>query len=310
MKWMGRLAVGCFLLFGICACSSALPPQARFAPVYAHGQETLGKNDLSEMAPSRLLALGNDYLAKGHPHLALLHFGVAVEKDPDSVAALMGLGRAFYAEGKLAPARKAFAAVLEKDPENLSALFLSGKIARRQGAPEAALRWFKKALKKKRKDPEIMTEMARTYDDLGRLAKAAALFEKVAKSKPGLAASHNNLGYNLLLQGRYPEAIGAFSRAYVLNPKDLTIQCNLGAAYALNGDDDRALAIFKSAIGAAQAYNDLGYFSMIRGDYESAERDFNRALQLRPRLYLKADENLSRLKNIRSRIDPSHSEAE
>jgi Flp pilus assembly protein TadD len=303
---IGKFALGCFILLGTLSCSAILPSQARFEPVTVQGMDPPEGNPLAKMTPAKLISLGNGFLVKNNVRLALLHFGVALEKMPKSVGALVGVGKAFYAEGNLSKAQEAFATALKEDPGNISSLLYSGKIDRRQGNPDAALDELGKALEKKKNDPEIMTELAGTYDDLGQESRAELLFRQVVKITPDQAASYNNLGYNLLLQGRYSEAISSLSRAYAIDPKDKTVQCNLGAAYALSSNDESALKVFKYAVGKAEAYNNLGYFSMVNGHYGAAERYFARALQIKPTLYLKAEENLSRLKRIASKVDMSH----
>ena len=287
-----------FPLVAACACTTTLPPQAGLNALKAPGMESPVKNRLAKLSPEELIYLGNGYLHK-NAQLAMLHFAVALEKDPKSVPALVGIGKALFAKGEYAKARKAFATALKEEPGNLPSLLYTGKIDRRQGDFDAAQNSLSKAMEKDKDNSEVVTELAMTYDEIGQNSLAGTLYEKVIKLEPDLAAAYNNLGYNYLLQGRYAEAIPMFYRAYVIDPKDKTIQCNMGAAYALAGDEEKALRIFKTVVGEAGAYNNLGYFMMVKGDYSLAEKDFRQALQLKPELYLKANENLSRLERFK-----------
>jgi Flp pilus assembly protein TadD len=299
VSWFCNLLIGCFFLFGTLSCSAMHHPRAGFNAVNVPAADFPEKKKLDQMQPSQLIHMGNQYLDNDNPQLALLHFSIALKKAPKSMVALVGVGRAFYEQGQLSRARALFKNVLKEDPENVPALLYLGKIRRKQGDFEASVKVLSKAMGKSKHNTVVMTELANVYEDMGKPNLAEPMYKQVVKNKPDLGNAYNNLGYNYILQGKYSRAIDTLMHAYNIDQGDKTIQCNLAAAYALNGDEDRSLLIFKSAVGNAAAYNNVGYLLMVKGDYNSAEKYLVQALQLNPMLYVKADANLSRLKGIK-----------
>jgi len=53
---------------------------------------------------------------------------------------------------------------------------------------------------------------------------------------------------------------------------------------------------FKKAGDEAQAYNNLGFVYMQKGEREKAIHSFEKAIESRPTFYLKASENLKKAK--------------
>jgi Flp pilus assembly protein TadD len=86
-----------------------------------------------------------------------------------------------------------------------------------------------------------------------------------------------------------------------LEPGNTRTNNNLGAAYALNGNEEKALQIFEKSVGKAAAYNNIGYIYMTQGEWDKAEKAFKHALDLNPRFYVRAQENLDRLNRMRSK---------
>jgi Flp pilus assembly protein TadD len=116
---------------------------------------------------------------------------------------------------------------------------------------------------------------------------------------PDQAANHNNLGLNYMVRGEYNEAVLSFLRAHAIDKENIRIKNNLASAYLLSGNKDNAIEIFKATVGEAGAYNNVGYLLMTQGEFDEAERAFKKALQLNPSYYVRAEENLEKLKSLR-----------
>lgn len=269
-------------------------------PVVEKQEEAQGK--IANLPYSELIAKGNEYLRKGNTQLARLHFTVALKKKPDSAAALVGLGTIGYRESNFSEAADLFHLALEKEPENPGAMLYLGKISREQADLTSSLQWLNKAAELKPENPEILTELAITNDTIGQehLVYAEPIYRKVVELRPMMAAAHNNLGFNLLLQGRYLEAIESFGKALVIDRKSIRTKNNLATAYLLNNEKDKALALYEGAVGKAAAYNNLGYIYMTQGNWDQAEKAFKMALAINPVFYNKAQQNLERLNNLRA----------
>ncbi len=260
------------------------------------------KGKISNLSYPELITKGKEHLRNGNTQLSRLHFAFALKNNPDSADALIGLGTIAYQENKIAEAGKLFSLALEKAPENARAMLYLGKIAREQADLTTSLQWLNKAAELKPKDPEILTELAITNDTIGQehLAYAEPLYRKVVEIRPNSSAAHNNLAFNLLLQGRYVEAIETFAKALTISPQNARTKNNLATAYLLNNEKEKALALYEGSVGKAAAYNNLGYIYMTQGNWDQAEKAFKMALAINPVFYTKAQQNLERLNRLRS----------
>jgi Flp pilus assembly protein TadD len=156
-----------------------------------------------------------------------------------------------------------------------------------------------RAMKIAPNDIRVLNELAINYDLQGEEKLAAPLYREIALKNPEQAAPFNNIGVNYLSQGRYAEAIVNLSKAYLLDEKDERIRNNLAMAFALYGQENQALKLFTKTLGEAAAWNNLGYLYMTQGHYEDAERALKKALELNPKIYERAQENLDRLEQLR-----------
>jgi len=261
------------------------------------------KNRLKELPVDTLIQNGYEALAKGNQQMAQIHFLMAAEKDPASAAAFTGLGQTWQMSGNSTSARSAFNKALQLDPEHLPALLGLGRLNRDEGNFDAAFENLSKAMALQPENSVVLTELATTYDLSGKEKLAEPLYLKVVELKPSSPA-YNNLGFNYMLQGRYPEAVSALQKSLSLDAKNQRARNNLASAYALNGNEPEALELFESVVGKAPAYNNLGYIYMTQGEWDKAEQAFRKALDLNPRFYMRAQENLERLQRIRNPFSP------
>ena len=296
------------LLLFLCSCTTTVQPQTGFSEGSSKSNLPIVENDsesrLKNMSLPELLQAGSTYLANNDSQLAGLHFSAALNKNPNSAAALTGLGEIQRRNGELNQADAFFKKALEKDRQYLPALLATAKVSRAQGDNETALVILARTLELSPGNIEALTEKAMVHDSLGQETQAEPLYAKVVSLRPELAFGYNNLGYNYLRQERYTEAIATFSRAMSLEPGNKRTHNNLAAAYTLYGDEESALQLFEKSVGKAAAYNNIGYIYMTKGQWDKAEKAFKHALDLNPRFYLRAQENLDRLNRLRSKPQP------
>jgi Flp pilus assembly protein TadD len=121
----------------------------------------------------------------------------------------------------------------------------------------------------------------------GRLAEAAAHYQRILALQPALPQVHNNLGLALAELGRLDEAVQSYQRASALHPDDPETLCNWGCALAQLERGDEAEAKFRRAIavrpGFAGAYNNLGLVLKDRGRLLDAQRALEQAICLSPK---------------------------
>lgn len=256
------------------------------------------EGELSQLKYGELLQRGNYYLTQDNLQLAKLHFTMAAKERPRSAPAYTGLGKIFSRKEQYENSKKAFDKALESDPLYKPALIAAGRLHRARDSYSEAIELLSRARKHYPEDPEVLTELAIAYDMTGRESKAESLYKKVVDLNPEDASSYNNLGFNYLLQEKYQEAADELQQALKLQPENDRIRNNLATACALNGNEERAYQLLVKTIGEAGAYNNIGYFYMVRGMWEKAEQTFKQALSVNPVFYSRAKENLKHLQKL------------
>lgn len=145
----------------------------------------------------------------------------------------------------------------------------------------------------------------RSYNGLGLLAdileqgaQARDYYQCALKVQPGLAMLHTNLGFSYYLEGEYPQAERALTRAVNQDPQYRRAWSNLGLLYYRWGRKSEALAALRKNGSQAEALNDLGYIAMMEGAYDEAGSLFQRAIDASPRYYPRAVANLNQVRTL------------
>ncbi|WP_432821176.1 tetratricopeptide repeat protein [Trichloromonas sp.] len=290
----------------LCSCTTSVVKRSSFdataidrAPATDNSANT--EDQLKNLSSEELRDKGKVHLAQGNLPLAKIHFLLSVKKAPEELPAYIDLAKTMELEGHPRQAEDIYSFVLSKESNNIPALLGQGRLQRNQGATANALETFKKANLSDSSNVEVMTELAITYDILGKEPLAEMLYLTVIGLRPENAAAYNNLGFNFLLQKKYSKAISNFHIAMIKDPKNKTYQTNLATAYALIGQENKALVIFERAMDPPAAYNNLGYIYMTQGMTREAKEALQHALDLNPIYYARAQENLKQL--TRSQVD-------
>lgn len=292
----------------LCACTTTIKPVGSMPiadPSTKIVKEGAQQHQLETLPAAALLAEGERLLAEGNPQLAQIYLLKALEKEPSGARGYVDLGMAWQQAGDLPKARFAYEKALTTAADNAPALLALARLDRRQGNEQEAERRLSRVLTLEPDNVEALTELAMIYQhSAAPAAQTESLLRKVVALRPHAAASHNNLGYDLLVQERYPEAIDALQRALSLDPGNAVARNNLAAAYALSGQTEQALQLFTQGEGKAAAWNNLGFIYLSQKRYELAEQAFNRALELSPRFYARARQNLDHLQYLRQEAAP------
>lgn len=115
-----------------------------------------------------------------------------------------------------------------------------------------------------------------------------ALWSDTVAKRPANPRAQNNLGKDLLLAGRVPEAVVHLEQALKLKPDYAKAHNNLGVALGQLGRTPEAIGHFESALRLdpddGEAHHNLGDALLRTGRMAEAEREYRRALQLRPDL--------------------------
>jgi Flp pilus assembly protein TadD len=298
------IVIGLVPLFCCAGCSKTVRSYNQFSGDGSHQMDqspsaSSKKDELMKRDPDELISMGYTYLIQGNESVAALHFTAALEKKPESAAAYAGLGEVDLRKNILNKALFDYSQAIKFDPKNRIALLGLGRLHRQSDDLVKSAQYFEEANAAYPNDCDIISELASTYDLIPQKEKAEALYRQAITLDKRRASSYNNLGYNLLLQGRYEEATQSLQQALSLEPDNKRAQNNLAAAYILAGQVDKAMPYMEQTVGQAAAHNNLGYIYMSRGEWDKAEREFREAMALKPSYYKLANQNLELLKEKR-----------
>ncbi len=197
------------------------------------------------------LALARLYVNRGQPQLAVEHYRLAAELNPDLAGVTLLLAKSLRDLSEPAEALRVIAAFVTRHPkESWELLSLAGIIE----------------------------------DEQGLLKPAEAAYRAALAIDPGQSSLHNNLGYNLLLQGNAEAAAAEFRKAIGIEPRSVIAHNNLGTAlmWAKSGKSEQAFAEWRKSGDPAAAHNNLAAIFLEQRHYPEARQELASALELRP----------------------------
>ena len=195
------------------------------------------------------LQLAERYQETGYPELAIEHYRLAAARFPANAAVAM----------RLAKSLRQF----EHPNEAIESL---ATFCKNNASPP----------------PELLSLLGILRDDAGQFSEAEKVYRTALGAAPTLAYLHNNLGYNLLLQGRPKEAADEFRAALAIDPHSRLANDNLGLALLAQWKTDEqpkeALLRWESVSGPATAHNNLASVLIEQGRYADARKELEVAL--------------------------------
>ncbi len=133
-----------------------------------------------------------------------------------------------------------------------------------------------------------------SFLESGRPERAILALKSAASLDPRQVSTLTALSRAYLQQKDYPHATASLKQAQTLDPQSQKVNLLLGQALAAQKQYPQALEAFMKAGDEAQAYNNIGVYYFMDGQYEEAAKCFQRALELRPTFYEEARTNLQR----------------
>jgi Flp pilus assembly protein TadD len=196
------------------------------------------------------LALASIYQKRGVPELAVEHYRMAASQFPDSPMITLEMAKTLRQMGEDAAAMKAIEDFITHRP---------------------AGSW------------ELFSLQGILDDEMGRFKAAETAHRAALALDPGRSALHNNLGYNLILQGHSALAAAEFRRAIELDPRSQIAHNNLGTALAAEAHQGpgEALAEWQKSSDPAIAHNNLAAVLIEQGHYPEAREELQTALGFR-----------------------------
>ncbi|BCA79476.1 XrtA/PEP-CTERM system TPR-repeat protein PrsT [Desulfuromonas sp. AOP6] len=145
-------------------------------------------------------------------------------------------------------AMKTYQGILDKTPHFFPARFALGALADRQGNKGAALDHYRQVLREEPGYTPALNNLAYLYaDNYADKAEALELALKAFRNAPEDPGILDTLGYVLIKNSRFEEAILHLEKAAALLPENPTVCYHLGLAYSAAGKTGQAVAILRKA---------------------------------------------------------------
>jgi tetratricopeptide (TPR) repeat protein len=239
--------------------------------------------------------LGDALLSRGNLPIAFLQYERSLKQNPDNIRIEYKKGLALLAGKKYDDAISQFQRVISKNPgyakayEGLGQAYYKKK--KKGFATETTLR------KAVQLDPTLWRAhncLGNMYDQQKRHSLAIRHYKAAVLAQPQKGFLYNNLGVSFSLMAMNKDAVAAFKKAIAAKYTTHKVYNNLGLALAHLERYDEALDAFKKGGTRATAYNNLGCVYLNQGKFEKAVAYFEKAIEIDPSFYVKANANLKK----------------
>jgi len=301
-----RLAYGVFLLalpFILSNCASHQTPAVRaLTPAELSTLQALHdymphpeKVHVPEQIPDeRLEILGNMALENRNFQSSLVSYLQVLKDHPQRYDLHYKVGVIFLMTGKLEAAQKELALVLVHRPKMLKAHEALGVVFLEEKQYSQAIDEFQYVLTQAPERAQTHHLLGVAYLESGRPERAVYELRKATILAPRHLSSFITLALAYMKQKDYPRATATLKQAQALAPDNKKVNRLLGQALASQKKYPQALAAFMKAGDEAEAYNNIGVYYFMDGQYAEAARCFQHALEVRPVFYQEAKRNLQR----------------
>lgn len=171
-------------------------------------------------------------------------------------------------------------------PENQYYYFTAAQVQRKKGNLDKAIVLLRKAIELDPESPYLQRELATFYLQNKEGAKTLEILEDLLRKHPNDIKALTIYGGTKQVRKENKDAIAAYEKILVLDPKQERVYSLLGNLYMEASDYTRAKATFKRLIKnfpvsyAGHYY--LGQINAKLGNVKEAERDYKKALKLVP----------------------------
>jgi tetratricopeptide (TPR) repeat protein len=267
----------------------------------SHDDKTFDQLAYGDKSPVSLTSeqheqVGDGYVRRNKPEMALVHFNKAIEQDGGNLDARVKRGDLLVAQGLDEQALAEYSLVLKEDPDHAIANEAAGCVYFRSGLYGEAKTHLMRASALNPMLWKAHNFLGIIYDREQDYERAAEEFAAALELNRGSDVDeiYNNLGVVHIARRQYAQAVETFRRALKSGGVSARTYNNLGLALARMDRLDEAFESFKYAGGEAKANNNIGYVLLTENRPAQAVPYFEKAIELSPSYYVKAADNLKR----------------
>jgi serine/threonine-protein kinase len=233
------------------------------------------------------------YEAAQNVDTAISLFNLALGQDRRYALAEAGLGEAYWRKYEQTKdtrwaeqAKKSSAAAIGLNDKLAQVYVTLGMIHTGTGHFDEAVQNLQKALTLDPINSDAFRELAKTYQQMGRLKDAESTYMNAIAVRPGYWGTHNELGGFYFHVGRYAEAEKQFRTVVELTPDNARGYKNLGVIAYFQKRYEEAAKMYEKSVAikpSDSAYSNLGAVYYTLGQYDEAARYYEKAIQMNAR---------------------------
>jgi tetratricopeptide (TPR) repeat protein len=233
----------------------------------------------------------------GKMELAQLYYIKAYDLEPANVRVLQKMADLYANLKKFDLAEVSLKLILQQQPGDLKATEQYGLL----------LIKLKKYADAEKNLTQVVTKQQSwsAHNGLGIIAtlqgdhlKAENFFRKADSISPNSPELLNNIGFALYSADKLTEAAHYYLKALQINPGFKKAIYNYALLQARLSNYEEAHTAFVKVSSPAEASNNTGYIAMMNGDYSEANNYLQEAINVSPKFYKKANDNLQRLEML------------
>ena len=279
------------------ACNSGNIKEAEREDDAQQTEEILQSAGLSVSSVDEAVSKAEKAAQSGKMELAQLYYIKAYDLEPTNVRVLLKMADLYTNLKKYDLAEVSLKLILKQQPEDLKATEQYGLLLIKQKKYPDAEKHLVQVIAKQQSWP--------AYNGLGIIStlqgdyvKAENYFRKADNISPNSPELLNNIGFALYSADKLTEAEPYYLKALQINPSYKKAIYNYALLQARLSNYEQAHSAFAKVSSPAEANNNTGYIAMMNGDYTEANSYLEQAINVSPRFYKKANDNLKRLETL------------